>query len=292
MKKKSSTSVIIIIILFLVCAGLGYFTYRFYSEKQEQEAAVAALEAEKTMNSKTAYVALQDIRQGEEIIIDYNVELQQIYSGVEPYLFWSPYSDINIATTEISAGMPLMTSMVSDREVVDGLRDYECAVALLMTTQQDYDFVDIRIAFPDGSDFVVVSKKMVEDLSLENCLFTSEMKEEEILMMTSAILDAYMISGTQIYVTRYTDPALQGESAVTYSPKAATLALLGSGNPNLTNILDEATQQLNALARKSLEERIGQISEEDLDRAEEAWNDVTSKVEGKIKYDWEQSQDY
>ena len=288
--RKKKTAPIIIALLILIAGGLGYFVYHFYSLNEETKAQNAELLATQELNSKYAYVALQDIRAGEEIIVDYNVEYQQIYSGVDSLLFWEPWADTNVATADIACGIPVMTSMVAEKEVIPGARDLEICVAQLMTTQEDFDYIDVRIAFPDGSDYVVLSKKMVEDLRLENCVFTTEAKEEEIVLMTSAILDSYLNLGTQIYVTRYTDPSLQEPSAVTYCPKAATLALLGSSNPNLTKILTAAEQELNATARHSLEERLNRIDEEQLERAEDAWDYVSDTINGTIAYDFEQKQ--
>jgi hypothetical protein len=173
--------------------------------------------------------------------------------------------------------------MSTNKTVVNGIREYEVSVAALMTTQADYDYVDLRIAFADGSDYVVLAKKQIADLSLENCLFTTELKEEEIQLMTSAILDAYLLKGTQLYVTRYTDPALQTASQVTYCPKEATIDLLGSNNPNLTATLTRAEQELNRLARASLSERLAALSEEDLDNASNAWSDIEATYSTQVQ---------
>ena len=283
MRKKSKLLPIIVFLLVLALGAAGYGAYYYYGESNTKDARIDELATIQSSNSKTAWIAISDISLGEELIPDVNVEIQQIYSGLADYLYWYPDSEAAYATTRIEAGTPIFHSMTINRAVVNGIRDYEVSVAALMTTQADYDFVDLRIAFADGSDYVVLSKKQIEDLSLENCIFTTELKEEEIQLMTSAILDAYLIKGTQLYVTRYTDPELQTASQVTYCPKEATINLLGSNNPNLTQTLTKAEQELNRLARASLADRLTALSEEDYDNAEAAWNDIEAKYTTQVQ---------
>ena len=51
-----------------------------------------------------------------------------------------------------------MYNMVTDVVVDNDTRDYEISVANLTTDQKENDVVDIRVIFPNGEDYVILSK--------------------------------------------------------------------------------------------------------------------------------------
>ena len=266
-------------------------TYDLYNKNVTRQEEITALETERDRNSKTAWITLTDIKQGEELIPDYNVELQQIYIGVDSSAFWRPDGETNIVTTDIAAGTPVFDTLVSTMDYENSSRDYEISVADLMTTQSDYDYVDIRIGYPDGSDYVVLAKKQIRDLNLSNCVFTSTLNESEIQRITSAILDAYLITGAHIYTTRYVEASLQEEAKANYPVKEATLAMLSkTNNVNIEETLSVATMELNKQARRNLEERIGAITPEDAAAAATAWEEQRAKFQALVNEMLEEQQ--
>lgn len=291
MRKKSKLAGFVIFILILAVGGLGYMTYDLYNKNVTRQEEITALETERDRNSKTAWITLTDIKQGEELIPDYNVELQQIYIGVDSSAFWRPDGETNIVTTDIAAGTPVFDTLVSTMDYENSSRDYEISVADLMTTQSDYDYVDIRIGYPDGSDYVVLAKKQIRDLNLSNCVFTSTLNESEIQRITSAILDAYLITGAHIYTTRYVEASLQEEAKANYPVKEATLAMLSkTNNVNIEETLSVATMELNKQARRNLEERIGAITPEDAAAAATAWEEQRAKFQALVNEMLEEQQ--
>ena len=273
--------------IFLLIVGLGVLGYFFYKEKGETKdltEQVKALEDERAMNSKTAWVALEDIRVGEELIPDVNIEVQQIYSGVDRSLFWQPDDGNGIATTDIPEGIPVFASMATGYAPASDARQYEISAVNLMTTQADYDFVDVRISFPDGSDYVVLAKKQIHDLSLANCVFNVEAGEDEIHRMQSAILDAYMTVGAKLYTTAYTESSLQPAATPNYPVKNSTLLmLLKTNNANLRVALTNASAELNKQARRNLEERLGYVTDEEAQAAATAWAEEQAKFQAEIQ---------
>ena len=63
--------------------------------------------------------------------------------------------------------------------------------------------------------------------------------EEEILTLSSAIVDAYRIIGSKLYVTKYTEAGMQKAATPTYVVTSETAALLNS-DPNILNKAKEA----------------------------------------------------
>ena len=86
------------------------------------------------------------------------------------------------------------------------------------------------------------------------------MNEDEIMRMASAIIDAFTISGTKIYTTRYIESTLQEDAVPNYVVKPEVLDLINS-DPNITEI---ATKTLNLQARIDLEQRLSGLTDDHL----------------------------
>ena len=130
--------------------------------------------------------------------------------------------------------------------VSNDLRWQEYNVIVLPVDLTENETIDVRLRLPSGEDYIVVSKKIVEIPSLSDgkSATTIKMKlsEEETLLMSSAIIDTYKMSGAKLYATKYTDPGLQETATETYAPSADTIRLINSD----PNILDVAKNSLLA----------------------------------------------
>lgn len=99
------------------------------------------------------------------------------------------------------------------------------------------DFVDVRISFNDGSDYILLAKKRVFDCSIydsaeeiPNSLWM-EVNEEEILRLSSAAVDAASKEDCRLYAIKYISQ-LQKEAQVTYPVNSIVSALILS-DPNI-----------------------------------------------------------
>lgn len=221
-----------------------------------------AIEAEYNLESNKRYcfVTSVDIKAGDILSADANVMEQCVYTGLGSE-YYITSGDLPLkATVDIPSGTPVMTNMTTKEEITDDLREYEISVANIMTNQQESDIIDIRIMFPNGEDYLVLSKKTIRGLDFENAIFFANMTEEEILRFASATIDAYTISGTRIYVTKYLEPSIQEEAIPDYPVKTETLDLLNSD----PNILSLAQTTLNLTARLDLESRLNELMPEQL----------------------------
>lgn len=102
------------------------------------------------------------------------------------------------------------------------------------------DYIDIRLTFPNGQDFIVVPKKQIKAISGNTITFN--MAEEEILMMSSAIVESYIMPASNIYVARYVEPGLQQKANNTYTPTAEVSKLIETDS-NIVAIAKEKLQQ-------------------------------------------------
>lgn len=256
--------VVIVLLALIICS---FFEY---SKIQDLKAANTMYQTELSNNQQTVYVATDLINAG-DIVTDTgenaNVEKQTVYTGLESYNYITESEMNTRAKVDIAAGVPVMYNMVTDVVVDNDTRDYEISVANLTTDQKENDVVDIRVIFPNGEDYVILSKKQITNLNLENCVFTSQLNEEEILRFASAIVDAYMTTGARIYTTRYVEENIQETSTPNYPVRETTIALINSD----PNVVTKATETLNLEARLSLEQRLGTLTEDELDAVSEGF---------------------
>ena len=124
--------------------------------------------------------------------------------------------------------------------ITDDVRYVEYNMLTLPTTIEIGDYIDIRLTLPSGQDLIVVSKKEVK--SILGDTIGLELTEGEILMMESAIVEAYIITASKLYAIQYIEPGNQVAAQKTYTPTSEVQGLI-SKNPNITNI---AKQELFA----------------------------------------------
>jgi hypothetical protein len=260
MKRRSKLfkkKLLIKIGMLAVAAGLvlALFSSMRYSVRVGSENA----SAQKTLsaNRKSVFVAADDIDAGDTLTNGVNVVQQQIYTSMDSSIYITSDDMGSTALVPITAGMAVTKNMVGSAEIGDDSREYEISVVNLMTTQNEYDYVDVRILFPDGTDYTVLSKKQIQKLSLENSIFYAELNEEEILRLSSATIDAYLTQGTRLYTTRYLEPTVQEASVPNYPLRTNVIDLVH----NDPNVLTTAQETLNASARYDLETRIGLMSD-------------------------------
>ena len=177
-----------------------------------------------------------------------------------------------VAKIDIAANTIVTASMIttSDNINTDDVREEEYNMISLPADLETGDTVDVRLRMPDGTNYIVVSKKKVT--VLDNAGIPSvntislELSEGEILMMSNAIVEAYMMEGSRLYLTRYVEPGMQAEAITTYVPNGEVQNLIAQ-NPNIVN---EAKQELinrinnyAGLNRTNINDELNTIDPED-----------------------------
>lgn len=143
------------------------------------------------------------------------------------------------AKVDLKAGTILSSALVTEREETNNdLRYVEYNMLALPTTVDIGQFIDIRLKLPNGQDLIVVSKKEIK--TILGATIGIELSEQEILMMESAIVEAYIMGASKIYITQYIEPGLQEAATNTYVPTQAVQALIAADS----NIVDTARKAL------------------------------------------------
>ena len=153
------------------------------------------------------------------------------------------YSDITDligkkTALNIDVNMPMTPGLFVEEAIVHkDLRLFEVSFVELPYTLAVGDVVDIRIAFPTGQEYVVLSKKVIKGFerrvnNVHQGLLNLALEEGEALSMSSALVDGYIAEGTRVYMVKYVDPDQQEAAEVNYPVNEHVLQLLQT-NPNI-----------------------------------------------------------
>ena len=123
-----------------------------------------------------------------------------------------------------------------DNIVQDDVRKQEYNMIVLPTDLTTGDYIDVRVMFPNGQDYIAIAKKEVEIPVIDGAESTDtiwlKLSEDEILHMSCAIVDSAQVKGTKIYATKYTEAGMQNAATPTYPINESTSQLL-QRDPNV-----------------------------------------------------------
>lgn len=126
-------------------------------------------------------------------------------------------------------------------------------------------YVDVRIRYGNGMDFIIMAKKKILDVSVKDGENASgkdlfmQLSEEEQLRMSCAVVDAYQKKNCTIYAVRYIDEA-QNAAIVNY-PLSQEILQLMKEDPNIVQI---AQKTLSKQYRKIIDELEDRVSDDTL----------------------------
>lgn len=260
-KNRISLSAFIMVIiagvmLFLAAGFLGFKHYK--QMEKEYETAISSYEEEihdyqSTIkrNTKIAYIPLEDLKYN-TVIEEHMFEKVEVFSSVSQEDFIDENDLGKVINLETPAGSPVLKHMVEEQLPANDLRNVEFSTFMLQSNIVKNDFIDVRIRFPNGEDYIVLSKKKIEDVRLQTSTIWLNIKHSELMTMSSAIVDAYLKDGTKLYVVKYVSAQTQDRAQETY-PVNENVRKIMKEDPN---ILEKALNVLSEQARDSLEERL------------------------------------
>lgn len=250
MQKKARNSFLLgVVITLIICILIGVVFY-FLVVKKDQ----AKQEEEGTLTY--VYRLKSNVQSGQDITVNM-VESIMVTDKVVPSgafasktkkeengkvkwldkAFPSGYK----SKVDLKSGTILSNDLLyMDEEVSDDLRYVEYNMLTLSTTVDVGSYIDIRLTLPNGQDLIVVSKKEVKSI-LGNTIGL-ELSEGDILMMESAIVEAYIMTASKLYAIEYVEPGMQQAAEKTYTPTGAVQQLINGDS----NIVNQAKSQLLA----------------------------------------------
>lgn len=252
MKRSTKQCILVALLSVGIVGGAAIITYWLMTAqiRASYEAKIATQEAEMLANQRAAYVALRDIAVGECITIE-NVQPVTVY-GSQPQENYLTEDELGrLALVLIPTGTHVLKTMATDQQVAEDAREVLFDVISINPNLLNDETVDIRIMYPNGENYIVLSKKNIKNWDGGTDCYLW-LNEEEILLMSSAMVDAYLYPGSSIYTAKYIEPNLQGASVVTYIPSEESMALIKSD----PNIIEVASEYLSEKLRRDLESRL------------------------------------
>lgn len=274
MQRKARNSILLgIVIGLLIGAVIIAFLFLQLTNLQKQ---IKANEAA----TKKAYVLTANVKSGDKIDASM-LQMKEVLQDVIPtdYVSASDLTENTIAKLNLTKGTVLSSAVIqeSTEKTTDDLREQQYNMIVLSQYLDTDDYIDIRLALPNGQDFIVVSKKKIKKIS-EDTIWVN-MYEEETLAMNNAIVEAYTVTGSKLYATTYVEPGNQQSAVATYVPSARVINLMNSDK----NITEEAKKALAERYTADLRARREQDIEAQVNQhAEDAKDNIESNIEQEI----------
>ena len=239
------------LIALIIMAVVVVFLFMRISSLNEEN---ATLQSAQTSSTANIYILNTEVKSGGTITLDMLTYTQVVTEiNVSNYITNLDFMDEEgndielVAKTDLTAGSPVLRDTVStsDSTLTDDERLMEFNMIVLPSELENGDFVDIRFSLPDGTTYIVLSKKYVEQTDATGIWM--KLTEEEILMLKSAIVETYQITGARLYAVQYTEPGLQEAAIETYSPSSDVLTLIYSDSNIVEEARNELTSKLNGI---------------------------------------------
>lgn len=275
-KRRFFLNVVIIILVAASAFSGGYYL----KKAKDDEAMRITIEAHKTEvlalgaqipEKEKGYVLNKDmksdslIKEGDVILVEYDKQLMPT-TAVR--------SKEDVLGKRLKTNGSLYTLMTLDMiydnsDIEDDIREQQFSFIQLPDKLDQGDVIDVRIHFPTGQDYVLLSKKKVLDIERATDINSAQLKqiiwtdlsESEIVRMGSAVVDAYL-SEAQLYAIEYMAPYVQEAAEVNYPENANVLSLIEKDQ----GIIDQASFSLELSLRKDLEEALITYAKEDDER--------------------------
>lgn len=227
---------------------MGMFMFERQSAQQAKEDLSYYEQLHEQYSYASFFVLTRDVAAGEELTADM-LRVQRVQS----------VEDLSAAQTltqeellgkrlkvSLTKGAALSTDVVYEgAPVADDERRVELRELDLPQTLREDEFVDVRIVFPDGEDYLVVGHKrvyrIIRDDAGEVLALQLRLLEEELLRYQAACVDTKTYEDTRLYAVQYTgefQPAAQA-----YYPVNRAVFTLLQWDPNIVELFVVESEQ-------------------------------------------------
>lgn len=272
MQRKVRNSFLFGFLIAVVIAALVVGLLFMKIKKLNEE--MTKLQTQEDLAMKTVYVVNDSVKKGEKIstFSTKSVPAQMVPDNAITESNISDYqsddesensdSSAIVAKVDLSQNVILTTDMIEKTKEASTYRMVEYNMISLPSLLKEGDYIDVRIAYPAATDFVVLSKIQVE--SCNSSTIWLKVSESQMLTLNCAIVESYIIDGTKLYATQYANEA-QSELNATYIPNDNVIALIENNgtkaeNDEISNLGKNGTV---VSAREYIDKILEQYSSED-----------------------------
>lgn len=117
---------------------------------------------------------------------------------------------------DLKAGTYLTTDMVMQDKLTDNMRELDIVMDEIPLGLEEGDYVDVRISFPLGQDYIAMSHKRV--LGITGNTVKLVVIEHDFYRYESMKTDLASYPSTKIYAAKYVEAGIQKKSKVYYPP--------------------------------------------------------------------------
>ena len=297
MQKKSRNSFLLGMLLMLIIAAIAMVGMYILLKTDKKE------EEEEQVKQKQVYVVSNTIASGAGITED-DLKVVTVNEDTIPsdaygpndlgYLYRTVVNNQNEqeevpmykAKIQLTAGTVLSESMIYEGEALQASERVQEFNMLQLPVQLEMgEFVDVRLLMSNGQDYIVVSHKEVLDIT--DSTIWLQLSEDEILLMSNAIVESYISPATNLYVTKYVEPGMQSAAQITYIPSNEVINLINQ-DPNIVqtardNLVNKYTN--SAALRGHIETELGNFADQSIDNIQEKMQEARDKaIEARQEY--------
>jgi len=284
MQRKTRNSILLGIVIGLLIGTIVIVLLFLQLTKLQKQ-----MEADKQA-TRTVFVLASDVKSGDKIDSTMLVQ-KQVLQDVVPtdYITLADITENTISKLDLTKGSVLSRTLITetDEKVTDDLREQEFNMIILPQRIEVGAYVDIRLRLANGQDYIVISKKCVNNVT-EDTIWMN-LYEEEILAMSNAIVEAYKMTGAKLYATTYVEPGNQGSAIPTYMPSAQVINLINS-DKNITEearrgLAERYTAEIRARRENDINSQLNSYSEEAKTNLEaNVEQEITNSKEARREY--------
>lgn len=175
----------------------------------------------------------------------------------------------------LKGGTPLSMDLVMEDPLDDTTREFDVVATMLPIGMKVGDYVDYRIVYPLGEDYIVLKHKRVEAINDKTIKF--KLNETEIHYYQAALIDYFLNKdkGAILYMTKYLEPGLQ-KPATEYYAIPANIEAIMLADPNVVEKIDG---ELNGTTRKMIDAGTDSVSNEDGSKISSGRSEIAGKID-------------
>jgi len=251
---------VIIVLLVLAVCGLGYGTFHYYreyntatSEKSqlamqngELQLAIDAIGPITEVWTVNTEVSAGSAVREEELV----KQTIPVSSVTEEYVMEKENIIGRYYKVDIAPGVSITKSLLMEDKMENITYERDMTFAYLPLGLKVGDYVDVRIVFPYGEEFIVFKHERVRQINKENNTIKLVLDEAGLMLWTSVLKDMalYNSKGMGVYLTKYIEPGIT-EEATAYYPVRKEM----EGVVNLSPNISDKTRCVNSVLRVQME---------------------------------------
>lgn len=225
-KRRIFIAAIVILILIIAGAG-GYYVLNLYNttvkdlhnKVSEQEEEISLLDEDisyyESLMAET--FCFNRVMQVGEVITKADIETRQSTIDTTPLDIFINIEDIVGKMVKVSCtdGTIISQSIVLDNPLKANERELDVVLDEVPIAIKVGDFVDVRVSFPLGQDYISMSHKKV--IGVYDNVLKLIIDQKDIYTYESMKTDASIYIATKLYAIKYVEPGVQ-TAAITYYP--------------------------------------------------------------------------